>query len=626
MREAGFFLSDLDRATEAGNPMVLPPYVHQALAVLVRSFDDYMRILVPFQSASIIDNKPFLIHDKQLITRLKERRWCPCLVERIRLGLGIAGLYYASLLPMPGNEHHDHCTPSICVAANIDQTNYSIYHVPWKCLCLESECDHKQGTCGCLRVPFPESHLQTAFLDDGFPLIRVRLFEDQIDIVRYSPGVKYVALSHVWSDGRGNPFENAMPICQLRELEDYVFKLNVDSDTLFWIDTLCVPVKEPLRNTAIMRMAKVYQSAARVLVLSAELSAIKLPSTLDETFLRIFCSTWNTRLWTLQEAVLSRVLSFQFSDQSIRFDHLRKAIDHMIADSIDKSHMIAQYASHWLVEARKISSSDTGDVTIERYCSALRFRSTSRPSDVAICGSILLGSGLAQVLAVPNAAKMLAFWRCQDTIPVGVLFSTGPRLKVDGFRWAPSNLLEPGLKWSFGKSPVADITPDGLTFEGIHGMLISDFFVPADEAGKLYRLKVAESEQRYLIMFRDGKEKLADVKDAWTGSCVLLLEELPDYHSQSSGALVMPLDPVQTESDSDRNSDTTTRISAQYIGKVHVLPEGGAYANQSLRTAPKGAHDFNDWAKFYRDRPHLQTYTDVTETRRLLPSQRWCIC
>lgn len=83
----------------------------------------------------------------------------------------------------------------------------------------------------------------------------------------------------------------------------------------FWIDTLCVPCYDKslddtgrsLRQIAIIGMRAVYARANRVLVFDSDLTRIVGDPSEEEIRMRIFLSTWNRRLWTLQEFVLGRV-------------------------------------------------------------------------------------------------------------------------------------------------------------------------------------------------------------------------------------------------------------------------------------------------------------------------------
>ena len=81
------------------------------------------------------------------------------------------------------------------------------------------------------------------------------------------------------------------------------------SAVAFWMDTVCVPVAEEakaFRKKAIQLLGKTYHEATAVLVLDRELEIVNAASApFFEVGLRILCSGWVKRLWTLQEATLA---------------------------------------------------------------------------------------------------------------------------------------------------------------------------------------------------------------------------------------------------------------------------------------------------------------------------------
>ena len=167
---------------------------------------------------------------------------------------------------------------------------------------------------------------------------------------------RYIAISHVWSDGLGNPNQNSLPLCQLEFLYDLLVdtywdevymaletmgdKLDYDDDMekriiegmgrkfkamvpgtkrlvtpmrnfrgkslSTWIDTLCVPLEKQYRKVAIAGMKYVYAKATFTLVLDAELSSLKYRAcSPEELLVRVSISGWMRRAWTFQEGVLA---------------------------------------------------------------------------------------------------------------------------------------------------------------------------------------------------------------------------------------------------------------------------------------------------------------------------------
>jgi hypothetical protein len=142
---------------------------------------------------------------------------------------------------------------------------------------------------------------------------------------------KYVAMSHVGVDGTGSTNGNSLFSCQLEKFQNAANKLweiYGDSDDLegpipFWVDTICVPFnKGPLKMLAIREMAQVYRNADKVLVFDSGLQQVSLNTPASECLTQIEISSWNERLWTIQEAVFAKALYFQFKDGLIGLQKL----------------------------------------------------------------------------------------------------------------------------------------------------------------------------------------------------------------------------------------------------------------------------------------------------------------
>jgi hypothetical protein len=73
-------------------------------------------------------------------------------------------------------------------------------------------------------------------------------------------------------------------------------------------------------------MRKTYENAAKVLVLDSELEAASAKAHAEEVLIRITCSGWMRRLWTLQEGALTRILLFQFKERAIGLKRLENAV------------------------------------------------------------------------------------------------------------------------------------------------------------------------------------------------------------------------------------------------------------------------------------------------------------
>ena len=111
---------------------------------------------------------------------------------------------------------HQGCDRQHCLVYQNDLGAYQTQHV-------SKECD-------CEEIPIDLKALYNILRTKALPLIRVRLGKTlgdlSVDIVSSQPKCRYVALSHVWADGLGNSYGNALPRCQL----SYVGRIIKDLD------------------------------------------------------------------------------------------------------------------------------------------------------------------------------------------------------------------------------------------------------------------------------------------------------------------------------------------------------------------------------------------------------------
>ena len=307
-----------------------------------------------------------------------------------------------------------------------------------------------------------------------------------------------------WSDGLGNPENNALPKCQLRRLEQLISELpqykmlssedvpvddRVWRDSLpyrrlelidqksevqplyFWIDTLCVPLEpKSLRKEAIKNMRSVYSRATRVLVLDSELMQSTMDSCSEEKLARITCSTWIRRMWTLQEAALARSTYFQFSGEPVIIveDPPPTPGENPYAQWYDNE---VGYYSHlfkfnwWKMKPRFTE--------LDRICyafRALKSRSTSHTEDQPVCLAILCDLNLNEFMEVPDGYRMAKLWSMFHQLPASILFLPGSKLTDRNLGWAPASCMS---CTNLGAPDVvpATVTPEGL-FVTLPGFLL----------------------------------------------------------------------------------------------------------------------------------------------------------
>jgi hypothetical protein len=176
------------------------------------------------------------------------------------------------------------------------------------------------------------------------PLLRIKHSSTatvELEVVRGKYGDPYIAILHVWTGGLGNPRANALPQCQLQAIAEtgiQVRKLfegtrdpsfpnlfrqihramRLSDVDLFWVDTLCIPVRQNrngdetdesknVRAAAIYRMTQIYAGAHSVVIMDPELRSLPddIPTHNSEEFFgRLLRSDWMRRYWAYQEGAM----------------------------------------------------------------------------------------------------------------------------------------------------------------------------------------------------------------------------------------------------------------------------------------------------------------------------------
>jgi hypothetical protein len=369
-----------------------------------------------------------------LAARMQRLGWCPNEISRLQFLFSNSGLYFASSLELPAESRffdHSQCHEQQCGINNIDRNSYRSKH-----RCSSGNCEHTGPTMREIgdvlsggKIPVLE--LQPRTEDSSAPVKFT---------VTSSDSVPYTAISHVWSDGRGNLVANTLPLCQVLHLASLVQKLSPERTAqYFWIDTLCCPVQMPLRRTAIGLMRRTYEEAAEVLVLDSSLEFISTNTSCDDLLIRIACTGWMRRLWTLQEGVLARKLFFQFRDGAIDLGVLRDTVDG------GPEHRLRSLLS---ADALACSDSfrkfkDLGSSGILELVRALQWRATSWSQDETICLSILLDLDVDRVIRSREEDRMGTFWSMLEEFPFQLALISGPRLQQNNLTWAPRSLMPP---------------------------------------------------------------------------------------------------------------------------------------------------------------------------------------
>ncbi|KAL4882677.1 hypothetical protein BJY04DRAFT_227015 [Aspergillus karnatakaensis] len=428
------------------------------------------------------------------LKRMQEAGWCPSEIALVGETFTSASAYYTSQLePPPSAREKDHsaCTRTTCEARQLNEETYRTAHAPTT---------HTAADCDCLHHG-PAIEEITSIIDSGgVPLLSITPSKKEpslkISVEKYTEGKRYIAFSHVWSDGLGNPTHNTLPLCQLKRIQSLLDELVAGISSadlvnrlafrelwskkfhgpslLFWMDTLCIPVAEeykPLRSKAIKSMKAVYERAFRVLVLDADIQSF--PSTdYTQAFMRIRMSAWMRRLWTLNEGVLANTLCIRFSDGFLdveaRSDAQRKESYGSPLGNIKYSFGTPMRDAdnfHWkfrLLRVNVLSEPDprlikrTGDplaspemkrcfAIMEAFSAAL-YRTTSKPSDEMLCFASLIGWDISLIKGLEFEDRMHALLSSERILPQGLLFLAGPRMSQPGWKWSVNRFANCGAR------------------------------------------------------------------------------------------------------------------------------------------------------------------------------------
>lgn len=390
--------------------------------------------------------------------RMTQAGWCPFAVSLMESDLELDAQAYAFAVgSIRTREDHSPCSSRFCKVNQLSKS-YRVKHFTTNCRCssfgptIEQVCDVlRQG---------------------GIPLIKITTQQPpsnyELQVVASDTDISYTAISHVWSDGLGNPLSNTLPHCQIQNIENGLRDLTLSEPThetreayakstdearYFWLDTFCIPVQaehQDLRDLAISRMTATYENATSCLVLDADLQQMPKSTRLMDIMLKVITSVWRQRLWTLQEGALTTNLFIKGKDCVFNLTQMRRQF---YLDKGDRSSAPWEPIHCQLTQAltirivRSVSVhrllEDRMEYTIQRFIAAIANRITSRTGDETICIATFLGINPQPLLMIPDVDRMKVLFTLLPVIPATILFARAPRLSSEGFRWAPSTLLAP---------------------------------------------------------------------------------------------------------------------------------------------------------------------------------------
>jgi hypothetical protein len=421
----------------------------------------------------------------KILRKCLERKWCLADASMFMDGMQIDGHYYFAASPSPKpddlNQHYQ-CTKEKCLSF-VDEDFYVTKHAEghWhRAGC--SERPKYGGQVGPERGQKDWVDAVCRIIDKG--VIPVALWARGLrqlwSIEHHYTGKRrpeFVAISHVWSDGLGNPGVNSLPECQLDRIQHLVQELRWegrkdppesegDSDGIgFWMDTLCIPkgktdkIKE-CNKKAINDMRKVYTNAACVLILDAWLQEIPSTTPMIYILARLYQSNWLKRLWTHQEGFLPRKAYIQFSDRALDLESISSEDSTLRAElegqgkyldfhNVTSEMLVLQYTTVSELIKKHMQDNENTWRVFDILAHVMAGRRTTRVSDETLCLSTILGFDVNTYQEISfdkdeetAEKRMVKFLGRLKTFKMGIIFNNYDRLSIPGWRWAPKSLLD----------------------------------------------------------------------------------------------------------------------------------------------------------------------------------------
>lgn len=524
--------------------------------------------------------------------RMLSDGWCKRDVHRLSHQLDLASLYLASNLNVPeAHVQHDGCTKFECLKSKVDESKYITRH------------DERTCNGNCSFVSVEKSDLTSILLSGVIPLISYQDKDDSglVKLVPATPGTPYVAISHVWSHGLGNPHDNSIPLCQFRRIGELVTKLGVHSEghpSLFWLDTICFPLHhQEAADRALVYMRVTYTDATAVLVLDRYLEDTESkPLLRTECLVRILVSSWTRRLWTLQEGALAKKLYFNFADELLEMEYTAFLhVAEMTKVTCDGSleYQPIQSVTSELWEWWKTAISEQPRHLLNSLSNGLRWRGTSVAADEALCLATLAGLDMEKLLKAPEKERMGAFWSLLPALSVQAIFWSGPKLEQPGYRWAPSTFLNQpdALFQDFGTKSSLEIQETSSATCSNKGLQFKcpGVFLNTWRANIGTHLWIRDQSQRWYILHRPGADTIpfrGEANDDEMQTLVLIMK-LPlqqAFHGISPESSVTCV--IASIYDVDEESDI---VYAHTEGTGYLLPAKSPSATELIQTVVEQA-------------------------------------
>ncbi|KAI1175792.1 hypothetical protein F4777DRAFT_548609 [Nemania sp. FL0916] len=421
---------------------------------------------------------------KYVLEQMEKDGWCPRAMAILRGQVNsnatmLVAAYHAYRSPHRINTEHSKmsCTPEECKVKFTDEKgNYTNRHHK---LCPDHASCKPCGPCQKEVIEILQKG-QIPLLEFSGDNQDLSFKVDGFDPMKDTGKKEFVTISHVWSDGWGNEEENKLNYCQLSFIRRQIRRAT-GAVIPFWMDTLVVPVQkghEKERKKAIRQIFQVFGSSACTIILDNGLADMdrgggEKPA---EAAMKVFSSVWMRRLWTLQEAYLSKKIWIPFEevDEAVNNLVLFDTLEEELKDSTRRAtsgitQIIRSQLSYMIMgEERRQRSNDmipgtysegNSPTIVANAYRAARWRATGVAEHEVLALATLLKLQTEETkieeagLAAPGMVRrksntdsleslVCAFWyelnrQRKGIIPSGMIFLPGEKVNRRGYGWAP---------------------------------------------------------------------------------------------------------------------------------------------------------------------------------------------
>ncbi|KAJ5964890.1 uncharacterized protein N7479_004766 [Penicillium vulpinum] len=309
-------------------------------------------------------------------------------------------------------EDHELCTFDFCEQSRV---NFTLVKQRHEGFCEEARCKAKR---------FDLNYVAKA-VDKG-----QRTVWDLEGIETLQRNERYMAISHVWSDGTGagNQARGHVNICLLEFFRGFAEKFGCQG---IWWDTICIPTTKDLREKALKRMQDNYMNAAVTLVHDCFLRECEWIDA-DSACFYIVMSPWFSRGWTALELQMSHKVQVIFKGPS---GPITKDIDKDILQAKSPSIFHENKVAKGILKrlrGNKVSQ-------LNDLLAILGSRHTSWPRDMAIISGLMIGIEMPDNYAHQKIYQEIL--QKISTISHAHLFHNSATM-TNGYNWCPTNLYD----------------------------------------------------------------------------------------------------------------------------------------------------------------------------------------